>query len=275
MPTYYSGLIPDFWRRYEQRRAVTGRSLTPGELAELSSQLGDVEYQKAQAAEERAQRQAEAERRDELLRQQIQDQKRAATISGIAQLGGLGANLYLANKTLGLLGSGGATTAGGAATRAAGGLLPTLGGGGQLALPALAPPGALSAAGLAPWAGGAAGGGVFTGGAAAGGKLAAAGVAPVLEAPTTFGSAAVLETAGAAPAAAAAGPSLTGALLPGALGGALGYGASRLLHANKDITQGLSYAGAGAGIGMAVGGPVGALIGGAIGAVVSFLDDIF
>jgi hypothetical protein len=61
----------------------------------------------------------------------------------------------------------------------------------------------------------------------------------------------------------------------GLVGGGVGYGLSRLLGANEDISQGLTLGGAGVGIGLAVGGPVGAVVGGLIGAATSFLDDIF
>ena len=117
-------------------------------------------------------------------------------------------------------------------------------------------PGAAAAAG----GGGAAniGGAFGTGGALAPPASPFTGVGPLAE----FGGGSAAAGVGSA-------------ILPGVAGGAAGFGLSKVLGANEDISQGLTYGGAGAAAGFAIGGPVGAAVGGLIGAGISFLDDIF
>lgn len=74
---------------------------------------------------------------------------------------------------------------------------------------------------------------------------------------------------------ATAGLNYAAGLGPGLLGAGAGFGVSKLLGANEDITQAVTGISGGAAAGFAIAGPVGAFFGGLIGAGLSFLDDIF
>jgi len=93
-----SGLLQDFLTFARQRQATTGR---PASTQELTAIL-KAELSAGSAA---AQRQATINTQQALQRRQLRNQRDAATVSGITQLGGTAATLGIAGKYLGLLGS--------------------------------------------------------------------------------------------------------------------------------------------------------------------------
>ena len=232
---YQSNLIPDFWTSYRQRRATGGRPLTSREMRGFLDPLLGYASQREESAADRAQRQANVSRAMDMQQQQINDANQAAQVSGAADILGLGLAYKLGSQRNSLLG----------------GLLGR---------------GAAGAGASAPIAGGAGniGGAFATGGA----------LAPTASPFTGVGPLASFAGSGTETAGSLAGGGLASSAGTGILGAGLGYGASKLLGANQDISQALSLGGAGAGIGFAVGGPVGAAVGGAIGVGASLLDDV-
>lgn len=103
MAVYTSGLVSDWERRYRQRRASTGRSLTSSEVAGITEPMLDVDYRKSLAAEERAQNQNNFNREMSLREQAAKDEASAARLAGFTDIGLGGANIWLATKYLGLL----------------------------------------------------------------------------------------------------------------------------------------------------------------------------
>lgn len=84
-----SGLMGDFWAGYNQRRAASGRSLTPGEMRGLISPMLDYE---AQTAKESAQRQQQTDQQafqNNLAQQQMAQQKKSGTANAVSQGTGL------------------------------------------------------------------------------------------------------------------------------------------------------------------------------------------
>jgi len=260
---YQSGLLSDFWNRYQQRKALTGRGFTSSEMSGLIEPMLAYDAQKAIAAGERERQQLNFNRQMSLQEQAQRDAASAAKASGLIQTGGLLGSGYLGYKNLQLAGQQAASQA--AFNQQ---LLGLLGGGAGTgitsegianAASALSPASAYSALGPAN----------------------AAQAAPLLEAPTTFGGGAAADalTTGAATTAPETAATI-GAGTAGLLGAGAGLGVSKLLGANKDITEGLTLGGAGAGIGFAIGagsaagGPVGAVIGGVIGVGASLIDDV-
>ncbi len=257
---YQSGLINDTMTRLNRRRSLTGRSLSSAEMTGIVEPMLAYDAQKSEAAGIREQNQANLNRDFALREKQANSADRAATLSGISDIGMGGANLYFANKYLNMLKP--------AAAAPGAGLAPLS----FADVPALTAPGPLTGS----LAGGAAGGGATAGlasGAAGGAPALAspAATAPTLATATAFGD----TTAGLTSTAAGTGSGLAATAGGGLVGGGLGYGLSKLLGANEDITQALTLGGAGIGIGWAVGGPVGAVVGGLIGGAVSLFDDIF
>jgi len=218
--------------------------------------------QKAIAAGEREQQQLNFNRRTDLLEQAQRNAASAAKASGLIQTGGLLGSGYLGYKNLQLAGQQAAQQ--NAFNQQ---LLGVLGsGGGNVgvanALPGLGPASQYTTLGLAN----------------------APSVAPALETGlpslSAYGSAAADALTTTAPAVAPETAATIGAGPAGLIGAGAGYLGSKLLGANKDITQGLTLGGAGAGIGAAIGagtaagGPVGAVIGGVIGIGASLVDDV-
>lgn len=258
---YQSGLINDTMTRLNRRRSLTGRSLTSAEVTGIVDPMLAYEAQKAEAAGEREARNKLIERELDMREHAQEQADRAATISGIGELGMGGANLYFANKYLNILGGKGGLTGAGAAPLASPAAT-------NFAVPALTAPGPLVA-------GGAAGGGMAGVGGAAGGAAIPFGSGTTtasLAVPTTFGETTAGLTAGGAT---GAGLGLAGIAGAGAVGGLGGYGLSKLLGSNTGTAKAVGMVGAGAGIGFMVGGPVGAIAGGLIGGAASFLDHIF
>jgi len=260
---YQSGLLSDFWNRYQQRRALTGRGLTSNEISGLIEPMLAYDAQKAIAAGEREQQQLNFNRRMDLAEQAQRNAASAAKASGLIQTGGLLGSGYLGYKGLQLAGQQAASQ--NAFNQQLLGLMGGGGGGGLAnagianAAAELSPASAYSTLGLAN-----------------------APSAPLLAGPTSFGGEAAADAlATTVPATA---PSATvGGLTAGPaglVGGAAGYLGSKLLGANQDITQAATLGGAGAGIGAAIGagtaagGPVGAVIGGVIGVGASLVDDV-
>lgn len=245
---YQSGLLSDFWTRYNQRRSTTGRGLTPSEMAGFLEPMLAYDAQKAIAAGERERLQSNWER-EFALRQHAQEQAdRAATISGIGNLAQLGGSMYLGNKYLNLLGpaktaplpapaqslaSAGVANAGSVVGGAANNML----------YPAMLPGQGVPAA-----AGGSLTAGVS--GAEWGSGLTAAGA----------GEAGLLSTAGAVALPAVVG-SMGGSLLSKPI--------SKLLDTGPETTRKVMGVAGGAAVGFAVGGPIGGFIGAAIGGLSS------
>ncbi|MGW8178946.1 MAG: hypothetical protein ACWGQW_09315 [bacterium] len=221
-PGYQSDYIPNFWASYRQRRATGGRPLTSGETRGLLFPLAQAEASKAIAAGDRALQQYNINKRQQLVEQQINAQNRAAKVSGLTDIAGLGLAYKLGSERnqlfKGFLGGGAANAAG---TGTALGSANTIG--------------EAFASTPSPFQG----------------------IGPLSSFQNASAPLTPAATAGA-----------------GLLGAGAGAVTSNLLGANKDISQGLTLGGAGAGIGFAVGGPVGAAIGGGIGIGASLLDDV-
>ena len=243
---YQSNLLGDFWTSYRQRRATGGRPLTSGEMRGLLDPMMGLEFQRGEAAAERARQQENFNRQMSLQEQAVRNQNRAASIGGVAQLGGLLGQGYLGYKGLQLAGQQVASTS--AFNQQ---LLGLLGGGGGAANAGIA--GTTGAANLA--------GGMLPGSMAPG---VVGGMSPALAAEGAAGAAAPSAAAGVA-----------GAALPGIAGGVAGFGLSKLIGANEDISQGMTLAGAGAMAGFYVGWPIGAIVGGGLGVIASLFDDLF
>jgi hypothetical protein len=236
---YQTNLLGDFWTSYTQRRRTGGRPLTRREVGGLLDPLYASEAQKSIAAGARAEERRRFDLSYNLQKEAMDRQQRAATISGLTQL----PLTYGVAKQAGVLPEGFEL------------LKPSTWGGGGVGPANEAAKTALGGTGIANTGGIA---GMFSTPASP-----FAGVGPLSE----FAGVGT----GAPPAAAGIGA----AVGPGLLGGAAGYGLSKILGANEDISQGLTYGAAGVAAGAAIGGPVGAAIGGLIGLGVSFLDDIF
>ena len=226
-------------------------------MAGISEPLLAHDYQLSLAAEERSRQQENFNRQIQLQERAQRDAASTARVAGVADIGMGGANLYFANKYLNMLG-GGKTGPAGLATMPSAAT--------NYAVPALTPPGPLSGSLVA---GGAAGGGAgVTGGGAA---------APILSTQTSFPVSAEFAGLGESTAASAGatGAGLASAAGWGLAGGVGGFGLSKLLGANEDISQALTFGGAGVAAGFMVGGPVGAVVGGLIGSAISLFDDLF
>lgn len=95
-----TNLLGDFYRRANQRRVTTGFGLTQGESAgALDAALADQ-----RAMREQAFRNSLAQQQLGIQQDQISKQNKAASISGLVNIGQLGGSMYLGNKYLGLLG---------------------------------------------------------------------------------------------------------------------------------------------------------------------------
>src|SRR4030065_175616 len=101
---YQSNLLGDFWTSYRQRRATGGRPLTSGEMRGLLDPMMGLEFQRGEAAAERSRPQENFNRQMSLQEQAARNQNRAASIGGVAQLGGLLGQGYLGYKGLQLAG---------------------------------------------------------------------------------------------------------------------------------------------------------------------------
>lgn len=188
------GLIDTYWRRYNQRRALTG---LPSSYQETRGTLDPMMEATANKDIQESQLRYQNERANKQLSLQEQAQKdasRAATISGIAQTGGILGSGYLGYQGM-------------QNSAAANSRLLSLMEGGKAAVPsAIAPSVGAGSAGILPASG--AGGGALT----APGALSAPGyTAPMIAGPTSFEAGAA-----AAPAAASSGVGAGSALLAGA-----------------------------------------------------------
>ncbi len=79
---YQSNLLGDFWTSYRQRRATGGRPLTSSEMRGLLDPMMGLEFQRGEAAAERARQQGNFNRQMSLQEQAVKDQARAAKIGG-------------------------------------------------------------------------------------------------------------------------------------------------------------------------------------------------
>lgn len=265
MAVYQSGLLSDMDRRWRSRRALSGRGLTSSEVTGFMEPILGYDYQKSLAAEERAQNLAITNRQLSLQEKAARDASSAARMAGISDTGVGATNLYMGKQYLDLMDKKIAMDAAGKAGAGGAGLT----GGSSLAAPgALAAPTASAPMLATPttFGGAAGGGGGLTGGAAG---------APVLATQTTFAPSMLASEGATAAPVAAAGPGLATTAGAGLVGAGLGYGTAKLLGANEDITQAMTWGGAGIGIGFMVAGPVGAVVGGVIGGIISLFDDLF
>lgn len=222
--------------RITQWESVTGRRIPPSLLrqwleAELSVEAGRAE--RSRALDIQQQGVDLQEERLGLLGEQLEAERGAAKVSGVAELatGGL-----LLGKEFGLFKGAQSLLAGGTTAAGAAG----------------AGKAVTAGVGTFPWAGGILPGGTTAAGAGVGGTTAAAG-----------GTAAPTAGAGllslAAPAAIGAGAGFLGKLLTGA--GRPGH-----MGGERITSAGIGALG-GAGAGFLVGGPIGAIIGGIVGLI--------
>ena len=237
---YQSGLISDTMTRLNRRRSLTGRSLTLEEMRGFYEPMLAYEAQKDIAAGEREQNQRNIDRQLSLQEKAQKDAARAATVSGIADIGMGAGNLYFANKYLGLL----------------------KGGHAGLTTPAPSAPSAF---------GGAAGGGSgLMGGAAGGGSAMSvpmAGAPAYSSAPLTYGAAGEMG-AGVAPSTAAPGVGLLGAA--GTAAGLFGLQQLSAPYVNELVGDKLNMPYAAKG--WQYGGLPGAMIGGSVDVVSKGID---
>lgn len=94
------GLLNDYWRRYNQRRALTGLPSSYQEQRGMLDPIMEQAYQKDVREKELMYNNQERGRQLSLQEQQAKDQARAANISGATNLVGLGVQGYLGYKTL-------------------------------------------------------------------------------------------------------------------------------------------------------------------------------
>ena len=283
------GLIDTAWRRYNSRRALTG---LPSSYQEMRGTFDPIMEATANKDIQEAQLRYQNERSNRQLSLQEQAQKdaaRAATVSGVASLGQLGASSYLGYKYLtkppsalenaltAYYGGGGAAPVTGADITAAGGMFNAP----SYTAPALTTPGytppALSGAGS--------GGSGVLAGAGSGATVAGSGSAAFTGATGTaaYGSAEGSGVAGVL--GAEGGTGILGTVAAPVAGWGLGNLAAMAIDKyspiggakEKSIAGNIAKgAGIGAGIGSVVPGigtVIGGAIGGAIGGVVGLVED--
>ena len=90
------GLIDSYWQKYNQRRALTGLPSGYQEQRGMLDPMLEYGLRDAQAQRDYALR-VQAQ---DMARQQMNDQARAATVSGIAQVGGMLGTGYLGYKSI-------------------------------------------------------------------------------------------------------------------------------------------------------------------------------
>jgi len=87
---YQSNLLGNLWTGYRQRRATGGRTLTSAEMRGLLDPIASSEARKSIAAGDRAQRQANIDRRFGLMERAYDDRQSAAKVSGMTDIAGMG-----------------------------------------------------------------------------------------------------------------------------------------------------------------------------------------
>ena len=95
-----AGLLDQYWRRYNQRRALTG---LPSSYQEMRGTLDPMLEYSAKEKYDEARLRSDNQFRERQMSLQEKAQKdaaRAATISGVAQTGGLLGSAYLMNKSI-------------------------------------------------------------------------------------------------------------------------------------------------------------------------------
>jgi hypothetical protein len=104
---YQSNLLGNLWTSYRQRRATGGRPLIAQEMRGLIDPLAAAESRKAIAAGERSRLQSNFNRQMELREKAYDDQARAAKVSGVTDLLGLGLQYDIGSRMVGGKGLGG------------------------------------------------------------------------------------------------------------------------------------------------------------------------
>jgi len=100
------GLIDSYWRKYNQRRALTGLPSSYQETRGSLDPMLEQAYRTDIEAQQRAQALQNQNRQINIQEDAARNANRAANISGIANLGQLGVTGYLGNKYLGIMGRG-------------------------------------------------------------------------------------------------------------------------------------------------------------------------
>lgn len=276
---YGTSAYSNLWDVYRQKRAGSGRALSPQEMSGIVAPMLDNQARIAMASGEREAEQSRYETELAMRRDAVAKQDRAARMSGIGQMAQTAGSLYLANDANNISAAKNASDAAYQSraidilgNRVAGAPSSLSGVYGAAPTTTVAP---TTASFAAPYS---VDGAISTGAANAG--TVAPSVAP---AATTTTGASLATTGGAQAAptfyASTVSPALGPAALAGGIGSYLGGTKEfqKMTGMNEDIGQAAGGVVAGALAGAAAtswSGP-GAIVGGIVGGLISLVDDIF